>query len=161
MSDRIAVMDRGRVEQLGTPREIYFHPRSRFVADFIGTANLVPATIERLGEVIEVRASGSVVPAASIGSPEGHTPAVGDPVSLMLRPENLEVHRGTRPAGHLVETTVEDVIFQGTGLRLDLRAADGSALVALVGVDDRDWRPGDTAYLTWRPERAHVVGESR
>ena len=36
-----------------------------------------------------------------------------------------------------------------------------SALVALVGVDDRDWRPGDTAYLTWRPERAHVVGESR
>ena len=73
MSDRIAVMNRGRVEQLGTPREIYFHPRSRFVADFIGTANLVPATIERLGEVIEVRASGSVVPAASIGSPERAT----------------------------------------------------------------------------------------
>ncbi|MEX0754520.1 MAG: ABC transporter ATP-binding protein [Actinomycetota bacterium] len=164
MSDRIAVMDGGRVEQLGTPREIYFRPTSRFVADFIGTANLLPGTIERIGETTDVRYAGTVLPAASIGAPPGTTPAIGDEVALMLRPESIDVHRERPPAGHVVPTTVEDVIFQGTGLRLELRGPDGVAIVAIVtvvSVEGREWRPGDEAFLTWDEGRAHVVADRR
>jgi spermidine/putrescine transport system ATP-binding protein len=160
MSDRMAVMRDGRVEQIGTPREIYFHPTSRFVADFIGMANLLPATLERADDrSIMVRLAGRSLSAASIGAPVGRVPSVGDAVALMLRPESLEVHRDPQPEGHALETVVGDVIFQGVGLRLLLRGPDDVPLVAIVQVDAREWRPGDVAFVTWDAERAHVVAE--
>jgi len=83
MSDRIGVMDEGRLLQVGTPEEIYEHPRSRFVADFIGDINLITGTVSgpdrvRLGngQEVAVRAPG----------------AVGDSVTLALRPERLELY---------------------------------------------------------------------
>jgi spermidine/putrescine transport system ATP-binding protein len=160
MSDRMAVMRDGRVEQVGTPREIYFQPRSRFVADFIGMANLLPATLERRdGAAVTVRVAGRSVEAASIGAPAGRIPVAGDAVTLMLRPEALEVRRELPPGEQALETLVENAIFQGTGLRLMLRGPDGVSLVAFVQVDALEWRPGDVAFVTWNSRRAHVVAE--
>ena len=159
MSDRIAVMSRGRVEQLGTPREIYFHPSTRFVADFIGTANLLPATLERAGERPTVRIGELLAEAASIGSAPGTELAVGDAVSLMVRPEALRVVRERSGGGLSLPVVVDDAIFQGTGMRLDLSTPDGAQIVALVPADAADWRPGDRAHVEWEPERGHVVAE--
>jgi len=159
MSDRIAVMSHGRVEQLGTPREIYFRPSTRFVADFIGTANMLPARLERLGARPQVRVGDIVAVAASIGSAPGHEPAVGDAVTLMVRPESLRVS-AEAPSGLVaVPVTVEDVTFLGTGLRLDLRGPDHAPIVAVVPADASTWRPGDRGFVGWEPERAHVVTE--
>ena len=160
MSDRIAVMSRGRIEQLGTPREIYFRPTTRFVADFIGTANLLPARLERVGEPPEVRIGDLVVAAGSIGAVEGGQPAVGDPVSLMVRPETLVVTHESPPELFSLPVVVDDVIFQGTGLRLDLRTTADVPLVAIVAVDEVRWRPGDRAFAAWEPARGHVVVEA-
>jgi spermidine/putrescine transport system ATP-binding protein len=159
MSDRIAVMSHGGIEQLGTPREIYFHPTTRFVADFIGTANLVPARLERMGERVEVRVGDMVVGAGSIGTVAGRQPAVGDAVSLMVRPESLRVHHEPPDGPFSVPVVVEDVIFQGTGLRLDLRGLGDGTIVALVSADVTRWRPGDRAHVAWDPARGHVVAE--
>ena len=159
MSDRIAVMSRGRVEQLDTPREIYFRPTTRFVADFIGTANMLPARLERAGPRPEVRVGDAVVPAGSLGSPPGHEPSVGDNVSLMIRPETLRVTREAPPGVVSVPVVVEDVIFQGTGLRVDLRGPDDAPIVAVVAADVTQWRPGDRGFVGWEPERGHVLAE--
>jgi spermidine/putrescine transport system ATP-binding protein len=159
MSDRIAVMSAGRVEQLGTPREIYFHPTTRFVADFIGTANLLPATLVRAGERPQVRIGEVVADAGSIGSLPGREVIEGDPVSLMVRPETLRVVR-ERPEGRVaLPVVVSEVIFQGTGIRLDLLGPGEAPIVALVPADASDWRPGDRAHVQWDADRAHVVVE--
>jgi spermidine/putrescine transport system ATP-binding protein len=159
MSDRIAVMSAGRVEQLGTPREIYFHPTTRFVADFIGTANLLPATLVRAGERPQVRIGEVVADAGSIGSLPGREVVEGDPVSLMVRPETLRVVR-ERPEGRVaLPVVVSEVIFQGTGIRLDLLGPGEAPIVALVPADASDWRPGDRAHVQWDADRAHVVVE--
>ena len=158
MSDRIAVMSGGRVEQVGAPRDIYFHPTTRFVADFIGTANLLPATLERGEPNLEVRIGDDVVVGAgSIGMRDGATVAPGTSVALMLRPELLQLER-ERPVGRVgLSVVVEDLIFQGTGVRADLRAPDGSPIVATLPADAAGWRPGDEGSLTWDPDRGHVV----
>ena len=86
MSDRIAVMSRGKVEQIGTPEEIYAKPASIFVAGFIGSANLLPGTLDSVDDGrARVRLdSGTVVETlgATLAQP-------GDPVTVMLRPERL------------------------------------------------------------------------
>jgi spermidine/putrescine transport system ATP-binding protein len=160
MSDRIAVMSDGRVEQVGVPREIYFRPTTRFVADFIGTANMLPGTLERAAPQPEVRIGDVVAAAGSIGTKGGVPVAVGDAVWLMVRPELLQLHRD-RPDGRVaVPVVVEDLIFQGTGLRADLRGPEDAAIVATLPADAAGWRPGDPAFLTWDAARGHVVAGS-
>ena len=117
MSDRIAVMSRGRVEQIGTPEEIYDAPASIFVAGFIGSANLLPGTLESASATSSrVRLdSGTVVDVA------GGTDAVaGDPVTVMLRPERLNA--GAAPGGGgSVSGTIRHVIYQGSARAPDRR----------------------------------------
>ena len=93
MSDRIAVIDQGRLQQVGTPEEIYEHPESRFVADFIGESNLLDARVsgQTAGE-----ATLTVEGFADIRAPIGHPLAAGQAVSLSIRPERLIL----RESGH-------------------------------------------------------------
>jgi spermidine/putrescine transport system ATP-binding protein len=160
MSDRIAVMSGGRVEQIGPPREIYFHPTTRFVADFIGTANMLPGTLERVAPVPEVRIADLVVAAGSVGARPEAPAATGSSVWLMLRPEILQLHRD-RPDGDVaLPVVVQDLIFQGTGVRADLLGPGDSAIVATLPADASAWRPGDAGFLSWDPARGHVVAGS-
>ena len=92
MSDRIAVMNEGRVEQIGSPEEIYHQPASEFVAGFIGMANLLPATIERRERRSRVgharRRHHGRTRRRSTGSPSG------DPATFMIRPERMHLRVG-------------------------------------------------------------------
>ena len=100
MSDRIAVMRKGRLEQVGTPEEIYDAPASAFVARFIGSANLIPVVVERTGERARDAAPAGRAPrrrrrrAAAASRP-------GDAALLMIRPERLEVGPSEPPPGRL------------------------------------------------------------
>jgi len=86
MSDRIAVMRGGKVEQLGTPEELYERPRTRFVADFIGTSNLLAGAIESIaGGCAVIRLSSGETCQTAIGADA----AVGRPVELSIRPESI------------------------------------------------------------------------
>ena len=156
MSDRIAVMSDGRVEQIGTPEEIYNSPASLFVAGFIGSANLLPGEVRgQDGDdtIVELN-GGAVVRARAARAHE-----IGAPVSLMLRPERLCANAEANANGRSLEGAVTDLVFQGATARLSLRLADESEVVATVGTDsDLPFLlPGATVHLEWDPGAAFLL----
>jgi len=156
MSDRIAVMSQGRVEQIGSPEEIYHSPASLFVAGFIGSANLLPGEVSAAdGDdvVVTLNAGGSVRTRA------GARPANGERVSVMLRPERLHLASGEAADGRSVSGIVRELIFQGASTRLEMELADGTAVVAQMadGADGLVARPGDSVHLRWNPGSAFVI----
>ena len=156
MSDRIAVMSEGRVEQIGSPEEIYNSPASLFVAGFIGSANLLP------GEVVDRDGDDTVVElesGATVRARTSHPHQVGAPVSLMLRPERLRASVENSTNGRSLAGTVTDLVFQGATARLGLRLADDSEVIANVatGTDLPFLLPGSTVHLEWDPGAAFVL----
>jgi spermidine/putrescine transport system ATP-binding protein len=163
MSDRIAVMTQGRVDQIGSPTDIYHQPSTAFVAGFIGTANLLPVTVRsqegdtvlvdsRLGNPFRVPAGG-----------RSHSP--GSDATLMVRPERLvpagaPLHGG-EPAGS-IECTVTSLVFQGPVVRCQVQTSTGTDLVAHLGPEDdpASIRVGSPITMTWAYEGAYLVPES-
>jgi spermidine/putrescine transport system ATP-binding protein len=153
MSDRIAVMSDGVVQQLGEPEEIYEHPLKAFVAGFIGISNLLPATVEDGG----VRLStGALVPApVPPGVPDGTE------VQLSVRPEKLLVDE-LEPGMAEVQGTIAERVYMGTATQLIVELAPGARLVALeqntarARADDR-WELGDRVRIGWHPAHGQVL----
>ena len=157
MSDRIAVMNAGCVEQIGTPEEIYHRPATVFVAGFIGVANLIPAAVVAVtGDLATVDAAGH-----RFGVPvtdESIRP--DDSAVVMVRPERLHISID-RPSGDIaaVEATVETLVFQGPVLRTSLRTDAGTGLVAHIGPEDAlpMLRPGDRLWASWGLDAACLL----
>jgi spermidine/putrescine transport system ATP-binding protein len=154
MSDRIAVMSDGWVEQIGSPVDIYHRPATPFVAGFIGEANLLPGELESRGAgMVTVALAGG-----SVAVPD-RADATGS-VLLMVRPEKVRVGRDAPVNGSAgIPATVEEIIFRGAMVHVGLTAADGSGVVAHV-TDERSLeglRPGDAAWATWERDVAYLV----
>ncbi|MGE2833368.1 ABC transporter ATP-binding protein [Mycobacterium sp. SMC-4] len=158
MSDRIAVMNAGNVEQIGTPTEIYDRPATVFVASFIGQANLWAGrqTGRANRDFVEVDVLGATLKAR----PGDTTIEQGGHATLMVRPERVQVSMdapGADRAG--VRATVTDLTFQGPVVRLSLAAPDDSTVIAHVG-PEQDLpllRPGDEVYASWAPDASLVL----
>jgi iron(III) transport system ATP-binding protein len=154
MADRIVVMNAGRIEQVGAPREIYGAPETPFVADFVGKINVLPAVAEgggrfRVGNVsLDVR---------------GRDVAAGTPVKLYLRPEEIAFSTNGAGAGNALTAKVGKIEFLGAfcmiGIALD--AADVPQLVANVSrqaVDAAQLAPGQTVTVNLPPAALRVLG---
>jgi spermidine/putrescine transport system ATP-binding protein len=163
MSDRIAVMNRGRVEQVGVPEDVYERPATTFVAGFIGVSNLMPATVAGQGRVrLE---SGPEVEAGTGGL------AGGEGCYAVVRPEKLRIElagEGTAGANGLprVEGVVESSLYLGTATQIVVGLGGDVRMTVLVPNADEAERqrlPGGGARVTlsWEPEHMHVVRESR
>jgi spermidine/putrescine transport system ATP-binding protein len=157
MSDRVAVMRGGRVEQVGTPEDVYHAPASVFVAGFIGTANLIAATVEAVrGDRVVVRVAGAhrleVQADRPVFSP-------GEPAVLMVRPERIRVAPEADALRHGVQATLTDTTFQGPVVRIVLRDAAGGEIVAHVGDGQRPGRleRGDLVWATWDPAGSRLL----
>ncbi len=147
MADRVAVMNDGMVEQLGSPTELYERPVSRFVADFIGSTNLLDGTVAEGG--IEL-VSGRCVAADVAGRPKGSS------VAASLRPELIRFV----DAGGTESTaagTIRDVQFFGgtSHVLVDVEGFAGPLVATSVGPTSR--RTGDDVALSWRPTDLVVV----
>jgi spermidine/putrescine transport system ATP-binding protein len=118
MGDQVAVFDSGRIVQLGSPEDVYLRPRTAFVADFIGEANIVSATRE--GGVLTIAGLGTTPPEA-LANPEA--PETG-PVSLAIRPESIVLRESDQGAG-----VVTDVTFTGGDIHVDLELASQRLVV--------------------------------
>jgi len=156
MSDRIAVMSEGLVEQIGTPQEIYNSPASLFVAGFIGSANLLPGEVIGSDDgdtVVELDAGHTVRARTDVDRP------VGTPVSVMLRPERLTATASGRDDGRSIEGTVVDVVFQGATARVVVHLKDDSEVIASVvtGTDLPFLYPASTVSLSWEPGSAFLL----
>ena len=122
ISDRIVVMRDGKIEQVGTPFEIYNRPATGFVASFIGTLNVVPAT------VLDVAGGRLAVEGQEIRVTQALAAQHGDGVRLSVRPESISLHNGSAENNHLVGT-LSSVIFLGSIVRLVVRIGDRELLV--------------------------------
>jgi putative spermidine/putrescine transport system ATP-binding protein len=145
MSDRIAVMDAGRIVQTGTPVDIYRHPQNRFVASFVGESNLIEAEIvQRRGATMALRNRAGYVFEADAG----HGIDVGR-ATVLVRPERIAIADG--PGPHAMPVTVTSALFLGEILRIEARADSGETL--LIRCMDAAGRTlpaaGERLHVSW------------
>ncbi len=165
MSDRIAVMDMGQVQQVGAPRDIYEHPTNRFVADFIGETNFVAATVTELGPPVRVQAGDAILQ----GIADGRQLRPGQAVTLTIRPEKI----GLAPAGAVAATTdgpsnhvpgwIQEAIYIGTDTRYRVRL--GETAVVFVRIQnygsryDQPFAVDDEVTVSWAVDNAQILTE--
>jgi spermidine/putrescine transport system ATP-binding protein len=163
MSDRIAVMNQGRIEQVADPEEVYDKPATSFVAGFIGVSNLMPGVVKNAGARGEVRLDSGVTVNAEVNGF-----AAGDRCNAVVRPEKLWITpEGEKVDGNLpsVEGLVESSLYLGTSTQMIVRLPDDVVLTVLCPNTDEEERrrlPGGGAKvrLSWAPEHMHLVRES-
>jgi spermidine/putrescine transport system ATP-binding protein len=162
MSDRIAVMNGGRVEQIGDPEQVYERPATAFVAGFIGVSNLMPAVVAGAGEV---RLDNG--PAVRVAT-DGLSP--GERCHAIVRPEKLRIDRlgaDSAPGGDMprVEGIVESSLYLGTATQMIVDLGEGVRMTVLcpnASEAERQSLPGAgvRVALSWELEHMHVVRES-
>jgi putative spermidine/putrescine transport system ATP-binding protein len=155
LSDRIALMDRGRIVQIGAPRELYEHPANRFVASFIGEGSLIEGTVLRdeQGEASLLPRGGSQpLPARRTDLPKGAA------AFILLRPEKLRLSRPDQGGGG-AQAEVLDTVYVGDITRVTLRMNDGATLVAKETnhADSLRWSPGAEVSVAWAREDAALL----
>ena len=165
MSDRIAVMNRGIVEQVAPPVEIYERPSTTFVAGFIGVSNLMPGTVRSLhGDKAEVELEAGITVEA-----ESNGLATGERCHAVVRPEKLYVTTAgdNAPTGNTqsVEGVVASSVYLGTATQLVVELKGDARMTVLCPNTDEAERqslPGGGANvrLSWTPEHIHLVRES-
>ena len=158
MSDRIAVMNRGRVEQLGTPREVYEQPSTRFVAGFIGTSNILMGkatrTIDGSG-VIDISDAEQIVIPLRGRTPTGSMVATVRPEKIGLSPE-----AGTDDCRMRGE--VLDVVYQGTFTSYNVRTSAGNVMTVHrqnIAADADPIAQGDAVWLSWSKEYSYLIDD--
>jgi spermidine/putrescine transport system ATP-binding protein len=158
MSDRIAVMRDGLVQQLGDPVTLYEKPANRFVADFIGESNLIHARIQSVSADRAGLLVGQELVTASLD--EAH-PAIGEEAVIAIRPEKLLILPGQAVSGESLNGEVSQVIYIGTDTRYIVRLSTGEEIAARVqnsaGRDLQQYRRGDPVMISWNPEDARAL----
>ncbi len=147
MSDRIVVMRAGQIEQIGTPRDIYRHPKNRFVAEFIGETNLLPVTVDRI--------DGAEALARTPDGVELRLPAFGrkpgEQVTAILRPADFTLG----PTG--IPGTVSRAVYLGSDLYVFVQPLAGGPELRVIARDTAGVEPGATVHLAHDPSRVHVL----
>lgn len=158
MSDRMLVMRSGRIEQVGTPEEIYEAPASAFVARFIGSANLIPVVVESTANGrAALRLPGGVRGEAATG---GLRFEPGAPALLMIRPERLEIAPAEPPTGHLgLPVVCTDVVYQGAVRRCAVEYEAGGELIDYLEASREHpaVKPGASLWVSWQPDAARLL----
>ena len=156
MSDRIAVMERGRVLQIGSPVEIYEQPASRFIAEFIGESNLLPARLARAdGTSGAVEVAGAQVP-ARLAQPGL---SAGAEVAFLIRPEQIRLEPWSADEAPMLTGKVADETYQGALRRYRIDAAGQHLTVEVPNRPElAQLPPGADVQLYWRPESGLALG---
>jgi ABC-type Fe3+/spermidine/putrescine transport system ATPase subunit len=149
LSDRIAVMSRGRIEQLGAPREIYERPANRFVADFIGASTVLR------GRAV-ARDLVALAPGLTVRVAVGEALRAGEEVELAIRPERVRLAGG--PGEGTAEARIEGLVYQGSLTEVTARLGDGQRVLVFV-TEPAPVRlaPGQIVYLQLPPEAFMVL----
>ncbi len=162
MSDRIAVMNRGRYEQLGDPEGLYERPTTRFVAGFLGISNLLPGTVEgEDGSYAALRLANDVVvraPRSLIGASSGAINVGVRPEKIRLRDPNEAIPSGHNQVGGIVR----DASYLGVSTQYQVEADGGARLTVYEQNVERAtrselWSRGEAVVMTWSPDHSFVV----
>jgi iron(III) transport system ATP-binding protein len=155
IADRIAILNAGKLLQVGTPAEIYRRPRSRFVAEFIGEANLLTGQVTRRSEWLEVTLGAHTL---FVAAPEGSGPNPGSPITLCLRPEAIRIVEN-QPPGQAWRATLVETIYLGQVAQHLFRCDNDLLKVAELYPRPERFQPGQEYFLSIEPEDLTILGE--
>jgi spermidine/putrescine transport system ATP-binding protein len=147
MSDRIVVMRAGRIEQIGTPRDIYRHPKNRFVAEFIGETNLFPVTVDRIAGTLALARTAEGIELALPS--QGRT--IGERITAILRPADFTISN----VG--IAGTVTRAVYLGSDLHLFVQPQAGGPEIRVTARDGMAAEAGTLVHLAHDPARIHVL----
>jgi spermidine/putrescine transport system ATP-binding protein len=160
MSDRIAVMNGGRVEQIGSPREIYEHPETAFVADFIGALNAIELTVDELVggyAVARVGEGERVVVPVDAGVQPGST------LRVAVRPERIHIGPPDRPGpdgGSSLQGSVVEIVYLGMYTQIHVETRPGRLICHRIADEPiESLTQGSRVRLSWEPEQASVLAD--
>lgn len=166
MSDTIAVMNHGRFEQIGTPDEIYNHPKTSYVATFVGNANILTGVVENIGteetgdisKLITVRTDAGKVKVSmntTATSDKGYLPQKGEKVTIAVRSENIRFEENNDCYG--LNAEVIEKTFAGGQLRVVLKTSEGQEIVASRYGIDTNVSVGEKVRCCFLPTDAVLV----
>ncbi|HQU69051.1 MAG TPA: ABC transporter ATP-binding protein [Albidovulum sp.] len=159
MADRVVIMSRGKIEQIGTPQEIYRTPRTRFVADFLGSSNLFTGKVRSDGQGLALD-----TPVGQLALAPGATNDIGDTATLTVL--DTKTHLSiSAPTGsvNVVPVRVIGEEFVGATATLYLETAHGQEIRVQKGHDELADLPlgtGQSLYAWWNPQDSHLVAEA-
>jgi spermidine/putrescine transport system ATP-binding protein len=161
MSDRLVVMNAGKIEQLGSPREIYERPRTRFVAGFIGTSNIITGTVREMDGTSAVLETTSPDETLVVADAHDAAAEVGKPLHITVRPEKISISTDTPAPGRCaIRGTVSEVVYLGTSTQYAVRTMDDTELLVFLqnssDPDDIAHR-GQEIWLSWRPDHSLAI----
>jgi spermidine/putrescine transport system ATP-binding protein len=162
MSDRLVVMNQGRIEQLGTPRELYEQPATRFVAGFMGTSNVLRGRVDREAgglAVIELNADERVL------VPCGPVARAGEEIEVIVRPEKMVLRSNGAVLDDrcVVRGRVREVVYLGTSTSYTVVITGGTEVTVFrqnaASAGEGDVREGQDVWLVWDAEHSYVLGQ--
>ncbi len=161
ISDRIAVMNRGKIEQIGTPTEIYEFPATRFVADFIGTSNFLSGTYRSA----ESGMKRIITPIADVWVKSDLELTPGETVTVVIRPEKFIVS-AEKPDGarNLLQGVIEDILYVGTDTRYFIRIPSNGLRLQVFSQNfqhtaKQKFTWFDQVFVSWDPESTSLIKE--
>jgi len=153
MADRLAVINLGRVEQIGTPQEVYERPGNRFIADFVGEANFIEGEVTRGGEMVELR-----TPAGTVRASGTAGVLVGDRAACCVRPEWAALREAGAEGVNCLPATVTGETYLGEVRQYDVELADGTAWrVTALGAGATQHPSGSKVSVCFEPARVCVL----
>jgi spermidine/putrescine transport system ATP-binding protein len=163
MSDRIALMNKGKIEQLGTVDDLYYHPKTQFVATFIGETNLFPCTVaNRNHAFVTLKLGGR----HELRLPAAHLAPTAKEILISIRPEKIQLQHQPFQGENCYTATVLEEIFKGPSDSLILGLEPGGenqvrlhSLVPNFGTDQQVIHRGDKVYAKIHPDDVVVVEE--
>lgn len=155
IADRIAILNAGKLLQVGTPTELYKHPQARFVAEFIGEGNFLIGQVLSHNELVEIELGNRVLLVQSGGN---RRPNVGSSVALCLRPEIFQISE-SRPPGQAWQATLLETAFLGPVAQHRFRCGEDVLEVAEFNPRLGRFQPGDECFLGLNPEDIILLNE--
>ncbi|MEM3622860.1 MAG: ABC transporter ATP-binding protein [Candidatus Bathyarchaeia archaeon] len=153
ISDRIAIMKKGKIMQVGTPQELYMKPANIFVAHFVGESNFLEgytSTANVKGATVELRGG------IKVQTVEKNV-KLGERVLLAVRPETFIIEKGIKKSENSILGTIERVTFEGTNVRYEIRLENQDLVVAVKPSLTEEWfNMGEKVTVSFPPEKVHV-----
>ncbi|MFQ6068718.1 MAG: ABC transporter ATP-binding protein [Candidatus Bathyarchaeia archaeon] len=154
ISDRIAVMKKGRILQVGTPYELYMNPKQIFVANFIGESNFLEGRVIRFeGSMASVRLRGDL----KVNSKRNEVSQVDEKIVLAIRPEAFEITKGHKKLVNGLNGVIEKVRFEGTNIRYEIRLVNDDSVIVVRPSLGAEWlKEADKVTVGFSPEKSHM-----
>lgn len=151
MSDRMLILNEGKIEQLGTPEQLYSKPKSRFVADFLGTANFFDGIIETLNDNVYLNLNNEY----KIELDEQYKSSQGRNASLLIRPEQIKINASDLNEGF--SGMITSSIYLGNEYRYQIKSEIGNKIIATEPGNECRWRVGEYIEIAWERKDQWVL----